>query len=51
MMTTESKPEDTLDLRNQAATEVSKPEPMEFVKPLILPPPIPGQTAWSIVPW
>ena len=50
-MTIESKPENQKDLQDQNAMKASPPEPMEFRKPVILPPPIPGQTAWSILPW
>ena len=50
-MSIESKPENQHDLQDQNAREASTPEPAEFRKPVILPPPIPGQTAWSILPW
>ncbi len=50
-MTIEPKPENQKDLQDQNAMEASPPEPMEFSIPIILPPPIPGQTAWSILPW
>ena len=50
-MSIESKPENQHDLQDQNAMEASTPEPAELRKPVILPPPIPGQTAWSILPW
>ncbi len=50
-MTNETKPETPKILQDQNTLDVAKPESVEFRKPVILPPPIPGQTAWSIVPW
>ncbi len=50
-MTIESKPENLQDLPDNKTMEASANESVESRKPLILPPPVPGQTAWSIMPW
>ena len=50
-MTIESKPENSQDLQDQKVMEAAASASEEFRKPVILPPPIPGQTAWSIMPW
>ena len=47
-MTIESKPENLTDLQEM---ETAASESEEFRQPAILPPPVPGQTAWSILPW
>jgi hypothetical protein len=51
VMTIESKPEHSEDFQEKAATDATPPLANELHPPLILPPPIPGQTAWSILPW
>ena len=50
-MTIESKPENATDLQDKKTLDAAAPESAEYRQPLILPPPIPGQTAWSILPW
>ena len=50
-MSIESKPEHTTELHDQKVMEASSPESDSGSKPVILPPPVPGQTAWSIMPW
>jgi hypothetical protein len=51
VMTLESKPDHSIDFQEKKALEASPPVAKELQTPLILPPPIPGQTAWSILPW
>lgn len=52
-MKTESKPEapNVLPERNAVPVEASTPSQEDHPFHIVPAPPVPGQTAWSIVPW
>ena len=52
-MMIESKPEKPQDLPERTASplEASALKPEDYPFYIVPPPPIPGQTGWSIVPW
>jgi hypothetical protein len=52
-MMIESKPETAKELpdRKTVPLEAAAPKPEVYPFYIVPPPPVPGQTGWSIVPW
>ena len=52
-MMIESKPEAPIDLSERRVVPMEASDPRQEDTPfyVVPPPPIPGQTGWSIVPW